>query len=349
MNYTFYVGTYSKENSKGIYLCKFNNEVKEKVFTYNLLNPSYVTVCNKNLYAVIESKSYNGNVGGALASFKINENYELSPLNIVPTFGEDPCHVTLTKDGAYAVTANYSGGSFSTFKANKDGSLNYLKTIKHFGCSKNKARQEASHVHFAKFSPCEKYLCIVDLGLDKLFIYDFNKETGEVSLNKELTLSIEGGSGPRHLVFHPFLNFIYLVTELTSEIVVLSYDFNEKKLEKAQTISSLPINFNGESYASAIKISKDGKFIYVSNRGDDSIGVFKIDFTTGKLTLINHYKTYGSYPRDFSITPDGRYLYAANEKSNSITIFSIDSRTGALEKCTETIEIPSPVCINFIY
>ncbi|OPJ57308.1 lactonase family protein [Clostridium oryzae] len=349
-----YIGTYTSNDSKGIYKLKLNAEnnlVLDSDLAAAIDNPSYIITDNNcnYLYSVMELQDYDGIPGGAVSAFKIDhETGKLDLINSKPTYGKDPCHLTLSSNGKYLFVSNYSSGSLTVFRMEKNGSIgDRINFIQHTGSGPNKDRQEAAHVHSSAFSPDGKHLCVVDLGCDKLFIYDFNNEDGSLKYNDELTLDISPGSGPRHLAFHPKCNFLYVINELSSEVTVLKYDSSTFKLKKLQTLSTIPQDYNHESLCAAIKISPDGRFLYASNRGHNSIAIFKIEKNIGTLEFICVIPTGGDFPRDITITPDGNTLYAANQKSDSITVFHIDKDTGILKKDSEDISISIPVCICF--
>lgn len=204
----------------------------------------------------------------------------------------------------------------------------------------------SSHAHYISLTPDEKHVCAVDLGIDKIVGYDF--DNGNLVKSDNLTLYLNPGTGPRHMVFHPNSKFAYIITEYSSEIVALEYDACESRLKVLQYISALPEGFSGESAGGAIHISSDGRFLYASNRGHDSIAVFSIDKATGRIQIVEHTSTQGSHPRDFSIDPTGKYLIVANMNANNVIPFLIDKVTGKLAQVNEAVTIPSPVCIKFL-
>jgi 6-phosphogluconolactonase len=326
-----YVGTYTKD---GIYIFDFENgKLIEKGLSDPTINPSYL-VQNDDysiLYSVNETAEFNGTNGGGVSAFKIDqETGELTLFNSQKTEGKHPCHLCLVENNLFV--ANYTEGTISQLPINLDGSIGEISHVyKHVGSGPNKERQEAPHVHFVTHH--QTHLCAVDLGIDQILYYRFENN----ELIKDYNISLKPGSGPRHLAF--LNSFTYVVNELSSEVVVI------KERNIIQIVSTLPSNFSENSYAAAIKISPDYQFLYVSNRGYDSIAIYKIDELSGMLTLIDIVSTLGVSPRDFSIIDD--YLLVCNQQSSSVVSFKIDQKTGQLTSLY-SISVPNPVCIKII-
>lgn len=348
-----YIGTYTNEEHDGIYIYNVDEatgRLQNAGIAPKIDNASYLIVDknNKYLYSVIETEEFNGENGGAVAAFSIDKNTGmLNLLNVQPTKGKAPCHLCVDKEHKNLYTANYNEGTASVFPLNIDGSIAPIsQVIEHKGQGPNKERQEKPHVHFVKFAFDEKYLCVVDLGIDSVVMYDVDKSSRTLTPDNNLSVKIKAGSGPRHLEFHPEGKYLYVINELSSDIVVLKYCKEDNKFEEVQTISTLSEEYNGTSYSAAIAISSDGNFLYASNRGDDSIAAYKIDKATGMLTLIAHYSSQGKWPRDIKIDPTGNYVYAANQNSDSVACFKVN-KSGEL-KFLESIKVQSPVCITFV-
>lgn len=245
------------------------------------------------------------------------------------------------------VAANYHKGTVESYLVRKDnGSLNAATVIvEHKGAGPNKERQEKAHAHYMDFTPDEKYVVAVDLGIDKVITY---KES-EGELIEVTRLSVKHGSGPRHLIFHPSAQYAYVMTEFSSEIIVLQYDAQSGSFKEKQYISTLPEEYSEDSYGSAIYISSDGKFVYAANRGHNSIVVFQVNEHNGKLTFIETVSTEGDWPRDFSLDPTERFLIAANERSNTLTLFTRNESTGKLTLVQKGVNVPEPVCVKFLH
>ena len=353
--YIMYIGTYTSGKSQGIYafeMDSYTGGLKLIDTTESLENPSYQVIDTnfEYLYTVMETEIYDGEKGGAVGAFRIDKQTGLLKfINSQLTKGRAPCHVCINRAGTYLFAANYSEGTVSVFPICKDGSISPASCVlEHKGTGPNKGRQEKAHAHYVSLTPDEKFLCAVDLGIDKIIVYDFDSKTGKLYLSKHPEVIIRPGSGPRHMVFHQSGRFAYLINELSSDIVALEYSSEQGIFTELQYISSLPSGYNGISYCSAIHISPDGQFLYGSNRGHDSIAIFKINNNTGKLELVSIIPTGGSYPRDFGIDPSGKFLYAANQNSDTIVTFKISSETGIIEPTSSIINVPSPVCVKFI-
>lgn len=350
-----YIGTYTQGDSEGIYGFTLDTEsgsIENINVAAKLENPTYISIDknNKYLFSVVKSPDEKNLESNGISAYFLNSSTgELKLINYETLEGKSPCHVSIDKNNRYVFSANYHEGTLSIFPIIDAGSVAMPSDIiKHSGSGPNKERQEAPHVHFVSLSPDEKYLFAVDLGTDRIEAYDFDFEKGKLHHNSNLSISLKPGCGPRHLVFHPNGKFIYVITELSSEVVVLEYnpqDFNVKEIEY---ISTLPNDFNEENTGAAIHISSDGRYLYTSNRGHNSIAVFSVDEETGKLQLISHHSTLGDGPRDFNIDPTGRFLIAANQNTSNIVTYCINSEAGILKHIGESIEIPNPVCVKFI-
>lgn len=346
-----YVGTYTKGLSDGIFVYSFNDQtgrLHDLKTPAASISPSFLTVSpnRKYLYAANESDNMGPNESGAVSAFKIDGN-ELTLVNQVLTYSANPCHVCVSPDGKKLVASNYSGGSLSYFNVNADGSLSdMVQSIKHSGSGPFKGRQEEPHVHSAQFDALGKTLFVADLGIDQLKMYSVVKGETPLVAAPLPYLQLPAGSGPRHFDFSSDGRYIYVINELSSTVVVfMKYGGDWKTI---QTISTLPKDFKGESWCADIHISADGKFVYGSNRGHNSITVFKRDVNSGKLELVETVSVEGNWPRNFVIDPSGRFLLCANQKSEDITVFKIDPVSGKLTYTGFKIPNQSPVCLKFL-
>lgn len=345
---TAYVGTYTKGDSQGIYKLTLDLEtgkIENVTLAAEVGNPTYLSIDkdNKYIYSIATS-----NDAAGVSAYSINSsNGELKVLNSKLADGSFSCHISVDKNNKFLFSANYHQGRVSVYPLSLDGSIeDPSMVVQHEGSGPNKERQEKPHAHYISLTPDENKVCVIDLGIDQVVGYDFHN--GKLEKSKKLTLSLKPGSGPRHMVFHPNRRFAYVLTELSSEVVVLAYIAFESRFEILQYISALPEQFTGENTGGAIHISSDGRFLYTSNRGHDSIALFSVDETTGKLQLVNHTPTKGSHPRDFSIDPTGKYLIVANMNSNNLIPFQIEKETGKLSQANEAVTIPNAVCIKFL-
>ena len=341
------VGTYTNKcQSNGIYVYEFNadsGDFKLKNSSDNVISPSYLSVSadNKFIYAVNE----NGTQSTVSAFGYNSKSGKVDFLNKNEALGDDPCH--LINDDKNVIVANYSGGSIAVFKKNPDGSISKVQQlIQHEGKGPNVARQEKAHVHMVVFSPDKKFILSNDLGLDKVFVYQYNPDaTNEVLTLKE-SVDVKEGSGPRHLTFSKDGKFVYLVQELDATLTTFKYDKSGSLKLFAET-NILPKDFQGGTSAAAIKISPDGKFLYVSDRADvNRISVYKI-LKNGAIELVEQVSTLGKGPRDFAIDPSGNYLVVGHQYTNDIVIFKRDKTTGKLKDTGKKIELCSPVGLVF--
>ncbi|EJQ68472.1 MULTISPECIES: lactonase family protein [Bacillus] len=343
-----YIGTYTKAESKGIYKFILDTnigELKGIELAAHIGSPTYVTISHNNEYLYSVAKD---NGLGGIASFSIhNKSGNLNSISMQVLEGASPCYVSVNRENSIVVAANYHKGTVESYLVKKDnGSLNAATVIvEHKGSGPNKERQEKAHAHYIDFTPDEKYVVAVDLGIDKVITY--KESDGE--LIEVTRLSVKHGSGPRHLIFHPSAQYAYVMTELSSEIIVLQYDAKSGSFKEKQYISTLPEDFRKDSYGSAIHISSDGKFVYAANRGHNSIAVFRVNEHNGELAFIETVSTEGDWPRDFSLDPDEKFLIAANERSNTLTLFARDEMTGELTLVQTDVNVPEPVCVKFLH
>ncbi|MEE4285804.1 MAG: lactonase family protein, partial [Mariniphaga sp.] len=301
-----YVGTFTSEGAEGIYLCSFNFSTGEialiKTFK-GIDNPSFLKISpNRNfLYAVTRPPEKIEKSGGYIQAYKITNNGDLEFLNKQVSHGSDPCHVDVSPNGNFAAIATYGGGTTSFYRINDDGKVSPASsTIINEGSGPT-PRQSAPHAHSIKFSKDGKQAFSADLGTDQLNIFDL--KNGNLIPAKQPFVKLPPGSGPRHFDFHPNTDIIYVINELNSTISVI--DKNGLKREVVQTISTLPENFSGTSYCADIHVSADGKYVYGSNRGHNSIAVFKTDPISKQLKFITTISTQGEWPRNFSLSADG--------------------------------------------
>lgn len=349
--YLVYIGTYASAENEGIYI--YNLDIitgkLEKIDAVSgIENPSYLAMDKqlRYLYAVSETEDFEGKNGGSVSAYSIDEKTGgLRFLNSQPTKGKAPCHVCMDSMNKYLFVANYSEGTFTTYPLNIDGSIGAITNIiTHEGFGPDKIRQEKSHVHYVTFTPEEKYLCAVDLGIDAVKLYSLDRVDGSLTEAKDLNIKLKPGSGPRHIEFHPNGEYAYIINELNSTIAVLK----SPSLEIIQTITTLPEGFIGESSPAAIHVANNGKFLYASNRGHDSIAIFSIDKDSGRLQLTSCCSTKGEYPRDFCIDPTGKYLIVGNQNSDTIITFEINQESGELKAVGEALKAEKPVCVKIV-
>ncbi len=303
----------------------------------------------KILYAVQEVEETNGEPGGSVVAIAIDEESGLLQeiRGTALTGGAHPCYIHTLTDGSAVFVANYTGGNSAMLPLDSEGLFaGATAVIEHgTGSMVDPERQEAAHAHFVTAMPGTNFVCAVDLGMDAIIIsrLDMNNK----SIEKHNIVAMEPGSGPRHLVFHPKLPIAYVANELSSSITVLEVNQAAGSLQPVATVSSIPADYKEYNDAADIHISADGRFLYSSNRGHNSIAVYEVNQSTGSITPIQHISCGGELPRNFTLTPDGNYLLAANQKSGTIIVFDVNQDSGMLMQTNYKLELPSPVCIQF--
>ncbi len=347
----FYIGTYTggKADSKGIYHC-YIDDVTGLLGPVTLAaqtpSPSFLAMRPDGnfLYAVNEAGE------GTVSAFSRDvKSGNLKHLNTKPAGGTAPCHIVVDKTGANVLFANYGGGSVGVYRVAEDGSLGKRSGfVQHKGSSVNPHRQKGPHGHAINLDAGNRFAMASDLGLDKVLIYAFDPTKGTLTPGPQPFAKVHPGSGPRHFAFHPDGKFAFVLNEMVSTITGFAYDASTGSLKALGTVSTVPDDFKGANSTAEIFVRPDGKFLYASNRGHDSIAVFAIDQSTGKLSLVEHEKTGGKTPRNFAIAPGAKFLIAANQKSDNIVVFTIDEKSGVLGSTGNSVAVPSPVCIEFV-
>jgi 6-phosphogluconolactonase len=352
------VGTYTGEKSKseGIYAFKLDpatGALTPQGLAARTDNPSFLAEHpnGKWVYAVNETDSFQGKKTGGVSAFALDKSAgKLTAIDQQESEGTAPCHIAVDGSGRYVFVANYSSGSVAVLPVRDDGGVGEAVTTKqHEGSSVNKERQKGPHAHAVVPSSDNEFLLSADLGLDKVIVYRFSQYSG--ALNPAAPAKVlTPGAGPRHVAFDAQgAPRVYVINEMGNTISLLSWNPTNGSLSApVQTISTLPAGFSGESSTAEIVAHPSGKFLYGSNRGHDSIAVFAIDRTTGKLTSKGFVPTRGKEPRSFNIDATGRWLIAANQNSDTLSVFEIDQETGGLTPKGGLVEAPTPVCILFV-
>jgi 6-phosphogluconolactonase len=348
-----YIGTYTTGRSEGIYVCLLDlasGQLRQVDVAKGVANPSFLTVDPKRrfLYAVNEVKEFEGKAAGAVSAFSIDDRTgALKLINQQSSGGPGPCHLSLDGTGKFLLVANYDAGSVEVLPI-REGALGApTDFVQHRGSSVNPNRQVGPHAHCVVTDKSNRRVFVSDLGLDKIMIYAFDSRTGKLTSNEKPWAQTKPGAGPRHFAFHNNGRWAYVINELDSTMSAFAYDRASGELRETQTISTLPASFSGKSYCAELQVALSGKFLYGSNRGHDSIVVFSIDQTTGRLSVVDHTSTQGKVPRNFAIDPAGRWLLAANQNSDNVVSFAMDPRSGKLSPTRHSIEIPAPVCVSF--
>jgi len=343
----FYVGAFTSEGAEGINYCSLNTETGdiELLATFKGIdNPSFLRLGpdKEFLYAVSRTTPEVEPSGGYVVAYKLDTLGGLHFLNKQISNGSGPCYVDVSPDRKYVAIATYGGGTTSVYPVNEDGSLKKaLAVVKNTGKSVH-PNQTQPHAHSIRFSPKEPSIFSADLGTDQLNIFHF--ENGSLGRYNQEFVKLPAGSGPRHFVFHPNEDVIYVINELSSTISAVRK--TGEKWSVFQNISTLPNDFDGESYCADIHFSKDGKYLYGSNRGHNSIAVFKVK-ADQDLVFLGTVPVEGDWPRNFGITPDGNWMLVANQRSHNITVFHINQKTGMPKFSAKQIHLPAPVCIEF--
>lgn len=344
IDYPFYVGTYTSGFSEGIYKYVLNGDgsFDSIGLAAASINPSFIIKSANNSY-LIATNEVDSLGTGFVESFLISGDSLLS-INRSYSGGAHPCHLDINDDGIILVS-NYTGGNVGMLQLNQDGSLSDLIYVhQHIGRGTTD-RQEAPHAHSSYFVPDRNQIISADLGTNELWMSILDKSGKSMLPDDPIKVILDKGAGPRHITIHPNGKWIYVINELNSSITHLDYN-KEDIIRILESTSTLPDDFNGVNNCADIHISRNGKHLYASNRGHNSIAIFEINSKTGKLNALGHTTSHGKWPRNFSLTPDDKYLIVANRHSNNIVSFKRDKKTGLLEYLSQ-VQAPEPVCILF--
>ena len=348
-----YIGTYTGGKSKGIYFSKFDaktGKLSAPELAVEAKNPTFLCLHpnGKYLYAVGEIDNFEGKKTGAVGAYRIEDTGRLTLLTQQASEGTAPCHIALDKIGRCMLVANYGSGSIAALPVSADGTLGPAKVkFQHEGSSVNKGRQAGPHAHFITPDPTDRFALSCDLGLDKVLVYEFDAKKCSLTPNDPPSVSVKAGEGPRHLVFHPSLKWMYVINEMGSSITAFEYDSKRGPGKEFQMISTTPAGFKQHNSGAEIQMFPSGKFLYGSNRGDNSIVLFSINPKDGRLTLVNRQSTEGKTPRHFAIDPTGNWIIVENQDSDNVVVLGLDEKTGKLRSTGEQIEVGKPVCVVF--
>jgi 6-phosphogluconolactonase len=336
-----YIGTHAD----GIYLAEFDSEKG------TLTKPALAGKFEKLGFIALHPKKtvlYTAGFGSKVGAFSIGKDHSLTFINDADSGGANPCHVAVNASGSTLAVANYSGGSLSTYSLDTDGKI--VKMVSNYkieGTGPNQVRQTAAHTHGVYFNQADNLLFAPDLGADETLIYRFDPKTSELTPSDPKSFKAQPGSGPRHLDFSPDEKHAYIINELTNTVTVAAFDVKTASFTEIQTLPTLPEDFKEVSSTAEIEVHPDGNFVYGSNRGHNSIVVYKRDPETGKLNCLQHVPCGGEIPRHFAIDPSGKWLLCGHQNSNTISVLSLNPQTGLLGEPQSTVEIPSPICILF--
>jgi 6-phosphogluconolactonase len=305
-------------------------------------NPSYLALSpdRRTLYAVDEQAE------GAVTAVRLGAGRPPEVLGSRATGGADPCHLAVHPGGGFLLSAHYTDGSLAVHPVERDGSLGEATdVVRHTGSGPDPERQQGPHAHMVITDPAGRYVLAVDLGTDTVHTYRLDERKGR--LQERGQAATRPGAGPRHLAFHPSGRHAYLVNELDNTLVVCGYEPRTGTLEPGTPQATLPLGADpGErNYPAGVIVSSDGRFVYVSNRGHNSIAVFAVHRGGAELRLLGATPSGGVYPRHIALDPTGTLLFAAHQKSGSVATFRVDRRTGRLTSAGALLAAPVPVCV----
>ncbi|UUZ86021.1 lactonase family protein [Paenibacillus sp. P26] len=351
-SYVMFVGSYADPAGPGVY--SFTLDAATGAMTLidsvsGLKNPSFLDLDHEGnkLYAIEETTTEEGGRGGSVVAFAVDPQGRLQRLNEQKSVNGSTCHIQFNAQGRYVTVASYSGGMIGMLPVEEDGKLGAASDV-HVNegtLGPRTDRQDRPHPHSTYTDPDQRYLYSPDLGLDRIKIYE--PDTAAMKLIPRGEVAADPGAGPRHMAFHTSKPWVYVINELNSTIAVYIRDAANGRLEQIQSISTLPESFQGENTTAEVLLSPDGRFVYGSNRGHDSIAVFAVDEASGKLTLVEIVPSGGRIPRNFGITPDGRFLVVAHQETGNLVSFRIDAATGRLQDTGQRAEASKGVCVRF--
>ena len=349
--YLVYFGTYTDQAARGIYAYRFQ-PATGKLTSIGLMaetpNPAFLvaTPNGRFLYAVNWKGDEREKQGDTVSAYAIDRKTgKLTFLNKVDSKGEMPTNLTIDHTGKTLLAVSYTGGNITGYLIEPDGKLSEPTTyFEHRGKSVHPVN--GPHSHGVIISPDNKHAFVGEVGLDQVRSYSLDAAKSKLMPSDPPFVSVAPGTAPRHLAFHPSGKFLYVNDESRPAVTVFAVDGGH--LKEIQEVPAIPADYKGRDATAEIQIDKKGRFVYVSNRGHDSIAVFSVDQATGKLTPIQHASTLGKTPRNFSLDPTGQYLFAANQGSDTVVPFKVDQETGKLTPTGEPISVPKPVCVLFV-
>jgi 6-phosphogluconolactonase len=344
-----YFGTHRSGPGIGFSLAHFDTDtgaLTKPEFIMEAVEPAFFVIHpdGKHLYTC------NSGQPGSVSAYEIDpKTGRLTLLNQKPAGGADPSYIALDKTSHYALVANYQGGNIAVLAIKPDSSLGERTAFaQHTGSSVNPQRQTRPFAHSIIVDLGNRFVLVADLGVDKVFVYRFNEKDGSLTPNDPPFAPVKPGSGPRHVKFHPNGKWVYVIHEMGSIVTGFNWDATKGTLTEFQTVSTLPEGFTNTSTCAELEVHPNGKFLYGSNRGHDSIVVFAIDQATGKLSLVEHAPSQGKTPRNFAFDPTGKWIICTNHGSNNAVVFRVDETTGKLTQTGQPISVPYPFCERFL-
>jgi 6-phosphogluconolactonase len=322
-------------------------QLKQIHRTTGVENPFFLAVSpdRKFLYS-IHAKTFGGKENEQIAAYQIEgRTGKLRLLNRQSALGTAACYLDVDATGKSVFVANYTSGSVASLPVQMDGSVGEAASFfQHAGSSVNPDRQKEPHAHCIVVSPDNRFVFAADLGLDQVLTYRLDAKTAKLTANTPPFEKTPAGAGPRHLTFHPNGKLVYVINELANSVTAFDYKAESGTLAEKQTISTLPSDFKGTSHCADLKITPNGRFLYGTNRGHDSVAAYRIG-DDGRLTLVGIEPSLGKGPQNLAIVSGGEYLLCANMPGNNVVVFRIDSQTGGLKSVGEPLAITSPSCI----
>ena len=346
-----YIGTYTEGPSRGVYrltLDPATTRLSRPVLVATAVNPSFLGWHPHRplLYVTSEVHTPDAGAPGSLRSYQVDGDGSLTLLGEQPTAGLGACYVSVTSAGTHAFVANYTSGSVAALPILPDGGLAPPSSIvQQRGAGPHPTRQPGPRAHAIRMAPGDEYVLSADLGADRVFVYRFDPVDGRLSLHEAGTAVAAPGAGPRHLVAHPSGDTIYVVNELDSTVAWHAWDPMRGTLVPRGAVSTLPADCAGENTTAEVAVHPSGRFVYASNRGHDSIAVFRVG-EDRSLTRVGAYATGGRTPRHFAVDDEGRFVLVANQDSDSLVLFRIDTDTGALMPTGAVATVPSPTFVG---
>jgi 6-phosphogluconolactonase len=316
-------------------------------------SPTYLTMdsAHRYLYAVSETQSFQGkaNSGGVSALAIDQHTGALTLLDQQPSLGASPCYISLDHQEKEILVANYVGGNVALLPRQANGQVAApTDSDQHQPPTGPHKNQDKAHAHCIVPSPDNRYAFAINLGTDKVYRYQLDPAHDKLGAPAAVAFSARPGAGPRHLVFHPNGRWAYLENELNSTVTALTYEVKTGAFQETQTQTQLPSNFTGDNSGADVHVSPDGRFVYTSNRGDNSLAVFAINSSSGQLTLVQHVSTQGKTPRNFALDPSGQVLLVANQNSDNVFTYKVDKQTGKLTPTGQSVQLPSPMFVQVV-
>lgn len=350
--YPLYISGYAADNQPGIHACTFDDTTGKLSIHGSfagVTSPSFLVVHPNErwLYAVSETHQQKDGVPGSVWAFRCtHEPWSLEPINQQASGGDWPCHLAIDATGRWLLVSNYASGTVGVLPILKDGALGELTDlVQHHGSGPNAERQDGPHAHSATFTPDQRFVVVADLGIDALIVYEFDPTAGR--LREHSRTATRPSAGPRHIAFHPNGKYVFVANELDNTVAVYNYDAASGALQAQQIINTLPPNAP-ENTVADIHVSPTGDRVYVSNRGHDSITIFKVA-ADGQLALVAYRSCAGHVPRNFAIAPGGRFLLVANQQSDEVVVLPVQDDAEALgAPIARSTPINGPSCVHFV-